>query len=147
SSADRDGPAGCRKRRRLESDFVPCRRGEFGRRRARPDHEGPRGIQEQPLARRAPARHHPRAALLSNSKARPWRRAANRQSTQGGAGLVGVKNQEKDLRGGVMRIGFLGAGALANVLGARFIAGGHKLLVSYSRDSSKLEETAKRLGA
>jgi len=46
-----------------------------------------------------------------------------------------------------MKIGFLGAGALTNALGARLVAGGHKLLVSYSRDSRKLEETAKRLGA
>src|SRR5262249_6557444 len=45
-----------------------------------------------------------------------------------------------------MNIGVLGAGTMTHALGRRFVADGHRLVVSYSRDPQKLEETARDLG-
>ncbi|HJZ76821.1 MAG TPA: NAD(P)-binding domain-containing protein [Vicinamibacterales bacterium] len=45
-----------------------------------------------------------------------------------------------------MNIAFLGAGAMAIALGRRFIAAGHRLVVSYSREPGKIEKTATELG-
>lgn len=45
-----------------------------------------------------------------------------------------------------MNIGIVGAGNMASAMGRRLLENGHKLLLSYSRDPSKLQETAKALG-
>src|SRR5262249_20679314 len=45
-----------------------------------------------------------------------------------------------------MNIDALGAGTMTHALGRRFVADGHRLVVSYSRDPQKLEETARDLG-
>jgi 8-hydroxy-5-deazaflavin:NADPH oxidoreductase len=45
-----------------------------------------------------------------------------------------------------MNIGILGAGRMTNALGRRFVKSGHRLVVSYSRDRTKLEKTAQDLG-
>jgi len=45
-----------------------------------------------------------------------------------------------------MNIGFIGAGSMANALGGRFVAKGHRLLLSHSRDPEKLEAAARSLG-
>jgi hypothetical protein len=45
-----------------------------------------------------------------------------------------------------MNVSFLGAGNMTTELGKRFVAKGHKLLVSYSRDRAKLDRTATALG-
>jgi predicted dinucleotide-binding enzyme len=45
-----------------------------------------------------------------------------------------------------MNIGILGAGRMTAELGKRLINSGHQLVVSYSRDRSKLEKAAKELG-
>jgi predicted dinucleotide-binding enzyme len=45
-----------------------------------------------------------------------------------------------------MTIGILGAGAMAQALSRHFIRRGHKLLLSYSRDQAKLEQTVRNLG-
>lgn len=45
-----------------------------------------------------------------------------------------------------MNIGILGAGNMASALGERFIAQGHRLLLSFSREPAKLAASAARLG-
>ena len=45
-----------------------------------------------------------------------------------------------------MNIGILGAGNMTNALGKRFVAKGHKLVISYSRDRAKLEKAATDIG-
>jgi predicted dinucleotide-binding enzyme len=45
-----------------------------------------------------------------------------------------------------MKIGFVGAGNMAGVLAAKFIEGGHTVLLSHSRDRQKLEGLAQSLG-
>ncbi len=45
-----------------------------------------------------------------------------------------------------MNIGILGAGTMTSALGRRFIEQGHRLLLSYSRSSTKLQKAAKDLG-
>jgi len=46
-----------------------------------------------------------------------------------------------------MDIGIIGAGNLGTGLAKRLLATGHDVVLSYSRDMSKLEETARALGA
>lgn len=45
-----------------------------------------------------------------------------------------------------MNIGFIGAGNMTSALGKRFVAQGHNLLVSHSRDKAKLEAAARGVG-
>ena len=63
------GPA----RPRRDGRCLPDRGGQIGHRRARSDRESAAGSPEQPIASRAPARHHALAALLQNAEA-PARR-------------------------------------------------------------------------
>jgi predicted dinucleotide-binding enzyme len=46
-----------------------------------------------------------------------------------------------------MNVGILGAGNMAHALGKHLIKKGHRLLVSYSRDPSKLDKAAQDLGS
>jgi len=45
-----------------------------------------------------------------------------------------------------MKIGFVGAGNMANALGGRFVAKGHRLMLSHSRDPANLAVAARSLG-
>lgn len=46
-----------------------------------------------------------------------------------------------------MKIGIIGAGSLGTALAKRLVPQGHQVMLSFSRDAAKLDETAKALGA
>lgn len=46
-----------------------------------------------------------------------------------------------------MRIGIIGAGSVGQAIGARLVAAGHDVVVSFSRDYEKVKVAAERIGA